>query len=244
MKLRRLARALRIHRAQAIGHLHFLWWWALDNAPTGDLSALAPAEIAEVAEWTGDAEAFVQTLKDCGWIDPDGRMHDWDDYAGRLVADRNADRDRKRLARQAKRTPNGHPPDVHRTSTGHPPDIHRTSGVPNPTQPNQEEAHSPAGARDGPWPTLAEVLSIASMRAIPAECAEKWWLEHDARGGLDARGQPIARWQSSLQAYAVAWRATDTRSKMAGRANSGAARGIPEPKQIQENVPLPMIEIK
>ena len=82
LKLRRLARELRIHRAQAIGHLHFLWWWALDYAPSGNLSAFASAEISAAAEWPGDIGVFHNALKDTGFIDPDGMIHDWMDYAG------------------------------------------------------------------------------------------------------------------------------------------------------------------
>jgi hypothetical protein len=100
LKLRRLARELRIHRAQAIGHLHFLWWWALDNAPTGNLSALAPAEIAEVAEWPGSEDQFLAALKSCGWIDENGEIHDWADYAGKIVTSRQSNRERQRLARE------------------------------------------------------------------------------------------------------------------------------------------------
>ena len=107
LKLRRLARALGISRAQAIGHLHYLWWWAVDNAPTGDLSTLTAAEIAEVAEWADSEDVFVAALRQCRWLDPDGFLHDWEDYAGRLIAEREADRERKRLARVAEQLHKG-----------------------------------------------------------------------------------------------------------------------------------------
>lgn len=80
-KLRRLARALRINRAQAFGHLLYLWWWALDGPPDGDLSSLTPAEIAEMAGWLGPPELFVAALRECGWLDPDGRIHEWQELA-------------------------------------------------------------------------------------------------------------------------------------------------------------------
>ena len=37
-KTKRLARELKVTVAAAIGHLHCLWWWAIDFAPDGDLS--------------------------------------------------------------------------------------------------------------------------------------------------------------------------------------------------------------
>ena len=103
IKLRRLARTLGIHRAQAVGHLHYLWWWALDSAPSGDLSGLAPVEIAELADWPGDPEMFVTALRDCGWLDPDGRIHDWQDYVGRILTYREANRKRQSRHRAKRR---------------------------------------------------------------------------------------------------------------------------------------------
>ncbi|HNQ90985.1 MAG TPA: hypothetical protein PKM73_20410 [Verrucomicrobiota bacterium] len=214
IKLRRLARMLGIHRAQAVGHLHYIWWWALDGAPSGDLSGLAPAEIAELAEWPGDPEPFVTALRECGWIDSDGRIHDWQEYAGRLVDVRRKDRERKRTVR--------------RTSSGIPADGGRTADVPNPTQPNptvpyRERVRTPdpptgetpthGSNPDLAWPTIEEARQRAEARGIPRDCAEKWWHLNDSRGGCDAHGQPIRRWESSLIAFAATWRSVEDHRK-------------------------------
>jgi uncharacterized protein YdaU (DUF1376 family) len=98
---------------------------------------------------------------------------------------------------------------------------------------------SPNRTRAEIWPTLAQAMAVAELRSIPGDCAEKWWLEHDARGGLDARGQPIARWESSLQAYAVAWRANHQRDRH-GRGGNVRPRGVPEPRQIAEDIAMPI----
>jgi hypothetical protein len=127
-KLARLSGKLRIHRAQSAGHLLFLWLWTLDYAPTGDLSAFGPAEISAAAEYPGDADAFFQSLRETGWIDENGFLHDWYDYAGKLIERRAADKERKRDIRKTSGV-------VQRTSDGHPADGVRT--VPYPTQPNQ-----------------------------------------------------------------------------------------------------------
>lgn len=120
LKTRRLARALKVHRAQAIGHLHFLWWWALDNAPDGDLSALTPAEISEVAEWPGSDESFVEALKSSKFMDADGVLHDWHEYGGKLIEHRQRDAERKKRDRKSerKRTDEPRPSDVQRTDGG------------------------------------------------------------------------------------------------------------------------------
>lgn len=219
MKLRRLARALRIHRAQAIGHLHFLWWWALDNAPTGNLSALAPAEIAEVAEWTGDSEAFVQALKECRWLDPDGQIHDWDEYAGRLIGDRKADRERKRLARQAKGTTHGQPQDTPSNASGCPPDVHRTSTghpayptQPNPTVPNPTQPEPPPNSppRSDTTRTNAAQRKPASEREA-VECgvmlglseadAKAWHADMEATGWAKIDGTPFGNWRREMSVH-------------------------------------------
>ena len=119
-KVYRLASKLRIHKAQAIGHLQYLWWWTLDFAPTGNLSQFTPAEISAGAEWPGQPGPFHDSLKECGWLDEDGTLHNWGDYAGKLIEKREIDRDRKRASR---------------LSNGHPSDGARTAHVPNPTNP-------------------------------------------------------------------------------------------------------------
>ena len=167
LKLRRLARALNIHRAQAIGHLHYLWWWALDGAPDGDLSALTNRELAEIAEWTGDADPFVAALRESGWLDPDGSIHDWQDYAGRIVALREGNRNRQRRRRKAptqtadqapvtrdkpvtsRARHAAEPPPRHGAEShgghgavipdGHGAETRPVTGLPNPTQPNRTQ---------------------------------------------------------------------------------------------------------
>lgn len=60
----------------------------MDFAVSGDLSAFTSAEISAAAEWPGDAELFYDALKETGWIDPDGKLHDWDNYAGPCLMSR------------------------------------------------------------------------------------------------------------------------------------------------------------
>ncbi|MBN8711667.1 MAG: hypothetical protein J0I10_20015 [Verrucomicrobia bacterium] len=102
-KTRRVAVRLGISKAAVIGHLHLLWWWTLDFAPDGDLSGFEAEEIASVAEWEGDAGQFLQALLETGWLDEGRRVHNWEDYAGRLVTLREENRERQRRCREKKR---------------------------------------------------------------------------------------------------------------------------------------------
>lgn len=101
-KLIRLAEALGTSRAAAMGHLHYLWHWSLVYTFGGDLSPFRPKDVSHAAEWDGDPEAFIAALKEVGFLDADGHLHDWQDYAGRILERRAAERDRKRKWREKK----------------------------------------------------------------------------------------------------------------------------------------------
>lgn len=130
-KTKRAARRLGISVPQMIGHLHLLWWWAMDYAQDGDLGNYDHADLAEAAQWTDDAATFVDALVSAGFLDvaDDGALaiHDWMDYAGHIIEKRKSDAARKRAARLHI--------DIRRTSGGHPADGAGT--VPNRTVPNQ-----------------------------------------------------------------------------------------------------------
>src|SRR5262245_42362945 len=111
-KMLRLAARVRACGPQVIGHLHYLWWWALDYAPDGDVSRFAAQEIAAASEWNGDPDLWLAALGETGWIDPDGHLHDWTDYAGKLAESRARDRERKRSARSRARFEGIPPPSV------------------------------------------------------------------------------------------------------------------------------------
>lgn len=99
-----LAAELGIPDIYAAAHMAHLWCWAVDNAPTGELTGLPAHVIAKGAGWQGDPEAFLEATIAAGYIDRDGDrlfLHDWEDYAGRLIDLRRKDRDRKRELRHA-----------------------------------------------------------------------------------------------------------------------------------------------
>ena len=62
-----------------------LWLWAVDNAPDGNLSELYSEEISMVAGWDKDSEEFVNALIKSGFLNEDKALHDWYEYAGKLI---------------------------------------------------------------------------------------------------------------------------------------------------------------
>lgn len=124
-KTLKLARKLNIPVAQVIGHLHMFWWWAMDYAQDGDLSHCDPEDIAIAADWPDDAISFVESLVEVGFVDRHDddslSIHDWYDYAGKLIERRAADAARKKRSRAKK--------DVQAPYDGCPTDVQRTSSV-------------------------------------------------------------------------------------------------------------------
>lgn len=113
-----LGRLLDVPRTSATGLLVALWCWALDNAPDGVLGSESDEDIAAGGDWDGDPAVFVEALISSGFIDREGdalHIHDWHDYAGKLMDRRKADASRKRKLRE--KASAGRPPPVRRTST-------------------------------------------------------------------------------------------------------------------------------
>jgi len=107
-KTRRLARLLRITVPTAIGHLHLLWWWALDYAPDGRLDRYDADDLADATMWEGDPAELMEGLIAAGFIDSDDdgrRLHDWDEYAGTLHQKREQTRERQQRFRARLQTP-------------------------------------------------------------------------------------------------------------------------------------------
>lgn len=111
-KTKRMARMLGISTAEAIGHLFMLWWWAMDYAQDGDLSKYDEFDIADAAQWTGDAKTFLDAVKNCGPGDSSGFiderdgglfLHDWNVYAGRLFNMREQNRERQARHKEQKK---------------------------------------------------------------------------------------------------------------------------------------------
>ena len=151
----RLKNLLRIKTPQAVGHLCILWLWALDNAPDGDLSGFSTDEIAEFACWSGkNPDGFVNALIQAGFIDSDMRLHDWYDYAGKLVDKRKQNAERMRKARAT---------NVQRTD-----DERAGATVPYPTVPNST-VHNSTVPPNGDTPPIPPASGGRGAGKAPAE---------------------------------------------------------------------------
>ena len=105
-KTLRLADELKCSVPAAIGYLHLLWWWALDYAAEGLVREDQQRMVARACLWKGKPELLWKALLDVGFMEPAElpgvvKIHDWMDYAGRLVLKRAANADRMKRARAA-----------------------------------------------------------------------------------------------------------------------------------------------
>jgi len=100
-----LAEHLHCSLPTAVGHLQYLWWWALDFAPSGQIRTTPPV-IAHACYWRGNAQHFWQSLILAGFMDVDEdtvTIHDWFDYAGKLIEQRALRRESNKQAQSARR---------------------------------------------------------------------------------------------------------------------------------------------
>ncbi len=186
-KTKKLARLLGVSLPAAVGHLHYLWWWALDFAQDGTLEKFDGYDLADAMQWDGDPDQLVDALINSGYIDDtdDGLMiHDWGEYAGKLLERRAKDRARKRAAAEAA----GVPQNLRRSSDGNDEEIEETpsaSFVTNqPTVPNQPNTTNSTNRTEPTTPTsapaaLQETRFAEFWKAYPkkvgkASCLKAW----------------------------------------------------------------------
>lgn len=59
-----------------------LWAYAAENQPDGNMDGYSSGEIAFLLGCPKYATSILQALKDCGYIDLDGMIHDWKEHNG------------------------------------------------------------------------------------------------------------------------------------------------------------------
>lgn len=100
-KTLKLARLLKVDRRYAVGLLHDLFSWGLTAArKDGELTGLEAGDIASALDLPPGkkGEAAVSALVESGYLEFRGNsyyIHDWYDYAGKLMEKRESDRRRK-----------------------------------------------------------------------------------------------------------------------------------------------------
>jgi len=155
-----LSGRLQVRKTYAVAHLSRLWTWCIRYAEDGCITNISPFILADAADWGGDPEHFLQALVDSKYVDktPEGVfIHDWDDYAGKLLEFRKRDRERKRKPIGTRQHSDGNPMEIQRNSIGQKVDsssiAYTQKPIPNTQNPipktqEEEGVHAKACTRD------------------------------------------------------------------------------------------------
>lgn len=171
-KLFDAADELEIQPVHMMGLLISFWMWALDNAPTGDLGGITPRMIARAAQWDGPAEKLSTALIRAGWLDEndDGKLtiHDWYEYTGKLIDQRQAEKERSQRRRAAAAASINGTTDDQQTTGGQPQTGQRKAAG----RVDQSRQDQTKGSKDPPSPS--DEGETAGRSAIEVRFAEFW----------------------------------------------------------------------
>lgn len=114
----RAVMSLGLPRAAAVGHLVMLWGGALEAETNGYVDDIPDAQLEAWACWDGEPGTFAAFIREHHVTD--GRINDWEDYAGVLEAQRERERTKKATQRSARKqgTSAGIPHDTARDVPG------------------------------------------------------------------------------------------------------------------------------
>jgi len=228
-KIKKLKRLLKIKTPQAVGHVVMLWLWSIDNAPDGDLSQVDAEDIAEACEWPKDAEGFVVALKESALIDEDMRLHDWGDYTGRLVEQRDnkkkKDRERQKRYREKKAETANAPKSVTHANVTRDKSVSHAdvTALPDSTgqdSTRQNQTSLTTDVREGRCHSPSRPSSVGEVEAYAKSIgsqasAQRWWdyfQEHDWK----LKGEPMTDWRAVFDASHEWRRWRDNRPKPGG----------------------------
>ena len=162
------ADALEIAPPYMIGLLTSFWLWALDNAPDGNVSEISARNIARAAQWDGDADELLQAFISAGLLDQGNEdpatltIHDWEEYAGTLIQQREAEKERSRRRRAAAKKTEGRPPDDQQTTAGRVDKtrVDKTRDIKDPlSAPPEHEAAAPAKSDPTPYVKIMQLYN-------------------------------------------------------------------------------------
>lgn len=136
------AESLNLKPVYLLGHIVSLWLWALDNAPTGTLGHIKPQTLARVMDWSDDPQSLLGVLIDVGFLDESSAglvIHDWWQYAGKLIERReqNVQRMRAKRATSVQNTCIARAQNVHNTCDARAPATQHNSTQHNSTEQNK-----------------------------------------------------------------------------------------------------------
>lgn len=164
-KTLRLARLLHLDTFAVVGRLAALWCWALDNAPDGTVDVQDSDILGAVMGWPGESSELCRALVTAGFLEEDESLyiiHDWNDYAGKIIDQRKANARRQQSWRERhKAGGQPTPPDEHDGHVTVMSPSRNGATVPNRTQPNRTQPER-ENAREARCEMASELPTTAS----------------------------------------------------------------------------------
>jgi len=179
-KTQRLAEELSVSIPYVIGTLHLLWYFCLQQSwKNGDLSKYTPRAIATFCHWDKDPSMLIKALQKAGFLD--GLIvHDWLDFAGRLVKDRIS-----YIRSNGKRKKSVRKPSVLR---GQP-----YPTVPNPTVPNSNKS------KTFKKPTPEQVTEYANSIGYSLD-GHRFCDSYETKGWVVGKS-PMKNWKACVRTW-------------------------------------------
>jgi hypothetical protein len=185
----RVMHALGVSKHEAMGLLVEFWANVAEHCTGGYVADVSDMQLDAWADWRGEPGAFASFVR-ANHLDADGRVNEWEEYAGKLEQRREADRLLKEAERQqrgadrarARSTPSaGRHADVEVASSGERRDVQRMSaGLPQAVRTDSvpARANETRTKRDylPPAPPLgaqADSPPAATVRALKATADEQ-----------------------------------------------------------------------
>lgn len=213
-KLHDTALALKANKDEVGAAILKLWCWTVENRPDGRFEGMTDSEVGAISGGRWGADVFVGALIGCGWLDSDAKhvlsVHDWMDYQGSLIRERQRDAERKRKKRSGDtkrievKKPYEAPPYEPPKGGSEGPDMvskllyHWNKGKGFPISPERGRKHVEASIAAG-----AKPADIEQAFWDPKRCAgKKIW---DVLGPLIPASEKKSAWNeniSALQAWA------------------------------------------
>lgn len=206
-----LSQKLGINRYQAIGHLHSLWWWALDNARNGDVTRYGNDVVTQACGWTeyindeidmsrinevtnrDKGECFIEALIESGFLDlKEGKLtiHDWSMYTWRYFHSvERAEKNREKTRERVRRFRNAHVTREKRHVT--PPTI------PNLTIPNLTKIKTKTLRFEKP--TAIQISEYAKTLGFELD-GDKFWNYYESKGWLIGKA-PMKDWKACVRTW-------------------------------------------
>lgn len=182
-KIYTLSTVLGVRKAEAVGLVHLLWHFTMKFAwRDGNLKRFDVIAVAKSSGWEGDPKIFIKGLQKSGLLD-NMQVHDWKDFAGRLIYDRLYNENRR-----CKNTVK------HRIKSVTQPSTVQYLTVPNLTVPNLTVPNNDNGSRPNSIEQVIEFMKD-KIEAI------NFWDYFQSNGWKIGGRAPMKDWQAAARRW-------------------------------------------